>query len=246
MHGYKYDSVAHTDHEVFCPLAWSKLDYVIGNLSLPPDARVLDLSAGNGELLFRILERFGCRGDALEPSPLMQAEMREEVASRFGDDRVKLIEAEAFELEIEPETYDLILCMGARPYGDTRETLARSWAMVRTGGLLLLGEWHWNDPEPDPDYIDFLGCGPDAYLLHEEIVALGRKEDFTPLYQTTAMRDEIDHYEGQSSWAVERWLRAHPGDPHATQIRDRSRKWRDAYLKWGRYELGFGLYLFRK
>jgi SAM-dependent methyltransferase len=246
MDAYKYDSVAHADHEVFCPLAWSKLDYVVAHLGLSAEARVLDLAAGNGELLFRILDRYGCSGDAIEPSPLFQAKMREDSSGRFGPDRVRLLECEAFEHEVEPETYDLIICMGARPYGDTRETLARAWAMVRTGGHLLLGEWHWNDPEPDPDYIDFLGCGLDAYLLHEDIVALGVKEDFTPLYQTTAMRDELDHYEAQSCWAVERWLRANPGDPHAGQLRDRSRKWRDAYLKWGRFELGFGLYLFRK
>ena len=33
-------------------------------------------------------------------------------------------------------------------YGDLRETLAKAWAMVRTGGRVLLGEWHWTDDEP--------------------------------------------------------------------------------------------------
>jgi len=246
MYAYKYDSIAHSEHDVLCPLSRAKLDAVIELLGLRPDAKVLDLAAGKGELLIRILERYQCSADAVEPSPLFQASMRAEIAGRLQPDKVRLIESEAYEMEVEPETYDLIVCIGSRPYGDLRETLAKSWAMVRTGGQLLLGEWHWTDDEPNADYMDFLGCGEDAYCTHDQVVALGVKEDFTPMYQNTATRDEMDHYEGLSTLATERWIRGNPGDPHAGAIRERSRKWRDAYLKWGRYELGFGLYLFLK
>lgn len=246
MYAYKYDSIAHAEHEVLCPLSRSKLDYLIDNLGLGPDAKVLDLAAGKGELFIRILERYGCTGDAIEPSPLFQAAMRAEIAGRLEGERAKLLECEPYELEIEPETYDLIVCLGSRPFGDLRETFARAWAMVRTGGQLLIGEWHWNDEEVEPEYLEFLGCGEDTYATHDQIVALGAKEDFTPMYTTTATRDEIDHYESQTMWSVERWLRGNPGDPFTAAIRERSRKWRDAYLKWGRYELGFGAYLFLK
>lgn len=246
MYAYKYDSIAHAEHDVLCPLSRGKLDTVIELLGLGPEAKVLDLAAGKGELFVRILERYRCTGDAIEPSPLFQASLRAECEGRLGPERARLIEGEAYELEVEPETYDLIVCINSRPFGDLRETFARAWAMVRTGGQLLLGEHHWADDEPNPDYIDFLGCGEDAYSTHDQVVALGVKEDFTPMYTTTATRDEIDHYEGLSTWAIERWLRHNPGDPHVGAIRERSRKWRDAYLKWGRYELGFGLYLFLK
>lgn len=246
MYAYKYDSITHAEHDVLCPLSRNKLDVVVDLLALKPGARVLDLAAGKGELFLRILERYQATGDAIEPSPLYQASLRGEVASRVPDREVRLVEAEAYEFEVENESYDLIVCINNRPYGDLRETFARSWAMVRTGGQLLLGEWHWTDDEPNPDYIDFLGCGEDAYCTHDQVVALGVKEDFTPMYATTATRDEIDHYEGLSTLAAERWLRGNPGDPHAGAVRERSRKWRDAYLKWGRYELGFGLYLFLK
>lgn len=246
MYAYKYDSITHSEHDVHCPLSRQKLDAVIELLGLRPDARVLDLAAGKGELLLRILERYQCSGDAFEPSPLFQASMRAEVAGRLQPDKVKLIENEPYEVEIEPETYDLIVCIGSHPYGDLRATLAKAWAMVRTGGQVLLGEWHWTDDEPSQEYMDFLGVGDDAYCTHDQVVALGVKEDFTPMYQNTATRDEIDHYEGLSTLAAERWLRGNPGDPHTSAVRERSRKWRDAYLKWGRFELGFGLYLFLK
>ena len=244
MYAYKYDSITHAEHDVLCPLSRAKLDGVVELLGLAPGSKVLDLAAGKGELLFRILERYGATGDAVEPSPLFQAAMRAEMSSRVPEGSVRLLELEAYELEVEPESYDLIVCIGSRPFGDLRETLAKAWAMVRTGGQLLLGEWHWNDEDPDPDYIDVLGCGPDAYCTHDQVIALGVREDFTPIYFASATRDEIDHYEGLALWSAERWLRGNPGDPHALAVRERARKWRDAYLKWGRYELGFGIYLF--
>lgn len=246
MYAYKYDSIVHAEHDVLCPMSRAKLDAIVDVLSLRSDARVLDVAAGKGELFLRILERYQCEGDAFEPSPLYQASMRAEIAGRIAPGKAHAFEQEAYEHDVEPETYDLIVCIANRPYGDLRETLAKSWAMVRSGGQLLLGEWHWVDREPDPNYIDFLGCGEDAYETHEGVVALAVKEGFTPVYATTAARDEIDHYEGLSTLAVERWLRGNPGDPHANAIRERSRKWRDAYLKWGRYELGFGMYLLLK
>jgi ubiquinone/menaquinone biosynthesis C-methylase UbiE len=246
MYVYKYDSITHAEHEVLCPISRHKLDMVIELLGLRPDAKVLDLAAGKGELFVRILERYGCSGDAIEPSPLFQAFMRAETASRLTPGKVNLIEAEAYEFEVEPESYDLILCLGSRPYGDLRETLAKAWAMVHTGGQLLLGEWHWTDDDPSPEYMDFLGVGQDSYCTHDQVVALGVKEHFTPMYATTATRDEIDHYEGLATLAAERWLRGNPGDPHAGAVRERSRKWRDAFLRWGRFELGYGLYLFLK
>lgn len=247
MYGFKYDSIIHSEHDLLCPLSPEKLDIVLELLALKQGARVLDLAAGKGELFLRVLERYGdSTGDAIEPSPLFQAYMRAEAGHRLDDGRARLIEAEAYEFEVESESYDLIICMANRPYGDLRETFARCWAMVRTGGQLLLGEYHWTDDEPEPDYIDFLGCGPDSYSTHDGVVQLGVKEDFTPLYQATATRDEIDHYESLGTLSAERWLRSNPGDQYAGPIRERARAWRDAYLKWGRFELGFGVYLFLK
>ena len=246
LHQYAYDSIAHADHEVLSPLSQSKLDYVVDLLGLRADARVLDLAAGKGELFIRVLERYGCAGEAIDPSPLFQAAMRAEASSRLEEGRATLIEADPYEVEVEPDRYDLVMCLGAHPYGNLSETMTRAWALVRSGGMFLFADWHWLASEPSADYIDFLGCGVDTYETHEGLVALGQKEAFTPMYLTTASRDEIDHYESQANWSIERWLRANPGDARALAVRERSRKWRDAYLQWGRRDLGYGLYLFLK
>ena len=45
---------------------------------------------------------------------------------------------------------------------------------------------------------------------------------------------------------VERYARNNPDDPDCPAMVTRIRRWRDAYLRWGRDTLGFGLYLFQK
>ncbi len=135
--------------------------------------------------------------------------------------------------------------MDEHPWGDFRETLARTWAMVRSGGMALIGERYWRT-DPDPDYLDFMGFGPDHHATHAGNVALAVKESFTPMYACTACEDEIDHHEGLCLRSVERFLRANPGDTHAAAFRERVRKLRDAYLKWGRDSVGFGVYLLLK
>ena len=48
--------------------ARGKLEAIVDLLSLRAEARGLDIAAGKGELFLRILERYQCGGDAIEPS----------------------------------------------------------------------------------------------------------------------------------------------------------------------------------
>jgi len=245
MDPFKYQSIAHADLDFLAPVSLGKLDRVIDLLELRPGASVLDLACGKAELLIRICERWNATGVGLDPSPAFLAGARAEAAARLPAGAVQLHELEAEDFAVEPEGHDLVIVMNARPFGDFRETLRRAWAMVRSGGLVLVGERYWLGP-PDPDYLDFLGIGPDSNGSHADNVALAVAESFTPIYIAAASCDEIDHYEGACMCSVERFLRANPGDSHADAFRERVRKWRDAYLRWGRDGVGFGLYLLLK
>jgi ubiquinone/menaquinone biosynthesis C-methylase UbiE len=246
MDPHKYDTIFHAEHDVFCPLPKGRLEAVIELLGLPPGARVLDCAAGKGELFVRVLERYGCSGMAFEPGPNFFQTMRSEVLSRLDGERAELVEGEAWEAEFENEGFDLVICVGPPPFGDLETTLQRLWAIVRSGGLVLLGLHHWTDAEPEPDYLDVLGCGPDANPTHEGVFERAIAEDFTPIYAVTASRDDMDHYEGVGLWSAERWLRANPSDPDVREVRQRLHGMRDAWVRWGRFELGFGLYLLLK
>jgi len=245
MDPFKYASIAHADLDLAAPISLDRLDRVVDLLELRPGARVLDLACNKGEALIRVCERWGATGVGLDPSPSFLAAARAEAAARLPDGSLELKQCEPFELEIEPESFDLVICLGSRPFGDFAGTLAQTWPMVRSGGLLLVGDSYWRR-EPAPDYLDALGIGPDNNASHADNVALTVAESFTPLYCVAASHEEIDHYEGMCTRAVERFLRANPGDTHADAFREFVRHWRDAYLKWGRAAVGFGVYVLLK
>jgi len=245
MEPFKYNAIAHAELDFLAPVSSERMDRVIDLLELRPGSRVLDLACGKGELLVRTCARWGATGDGLEPSPTFRAGARAEAAARLDPGAVALHEVEAFEFEVEPETYDLVIAMNTRPFGDFQETLRQAWIMVRSGGMALIGEKFWRG-EPEIDYLDILGAGPDTFSTHAGNVALAVAEGFTPMYTTAVTQDELDHYEGMCSLSVERFLRANPGDAHAGAFREHVRRWRDAYLRWGRDSVGFGIYVLLK
>jgi|GEM_PF-1637472 len=246
MDPHKYDTIFHAEHDLFCPLSRARLESVIELLALTPSSRVLDCSAGKGELFVRILERYGCSGIAFESGATFFQTMRSEVLSRLDADRVELIEGEFWEAEFENESFDLIINIGPPPYGDLEMSLGRLWATVKSGGQVLLGLTIWTDDEPDEAFMDVLGVGAESYPTHDKVFALAVTEDFTPIYAATASRADLDHYEGLGLWASEKWLRGHGADPDAVEVRERLHALRDAWVKAGRFELGFGIYLLLK
>ncbi|MCA9517097.1 MAG: hypothetical protein KC635_19275, partial [Myxococcales bacterium] len=161
------------------------------------------------------------------------------------DLEVEVVDAEPYELDLPNDAHDLVVCVDANPFGDVAETMRRTWALVRSGGVVLFGQRFWMR-EPHPDYLELLGVGPDTYTTHAELVALALAEGFTPLYVVASSVDEMDHHEGMGTRAVERFLRASPGDTHAAAFRERVRRWRDGYFAWGRDTVGFGLYVLLK
>ena len=55
-----------------------------------------------------------------------------------------------------------------------------------------------------------------------------------------------DTYEAMYLAGVERHALAHPEDPEAPAMLERIRAWNQTYHRYGRHELGFGVYLMRK
>lgn len=73
----------------------------------------------------------------------------------------------------------------------------------------------------------------------------GMSEGFDLVNSSECTPEEWDAYESQYARNVEEYVSANEHDPDADAMLQRIRPWRDAYLRWGRDTLGFGLYLFR-
>jgi SAM-dependent methyltransferase len=206
---------------------------------------VLDVGCGRAELLLRIIERFGCTGVGVDVNAVAVAAAKKAAARRTPPGALAL-RAEPFDpLAFAPDSFDLVACVGSCHAIADYETVLRTLPrLLRPGGSLLVGEGYWKRPPP-PAYLDFLGCPADAYETHEGNVALAERAGLEVTRHREATDAEWTAYEDAYAANVERFLAAHPDDPDAAQFRSRIDAWRDAYLRWGRTTLGFGLYLLR-
>lgn len=110
----------------------------VQQLALKPGDAVLDFGCGTG-LSFELLEQvIGPQGHivGVELSPEMIAKAQEKMA-QHGWRNVSLIEANADEVELQPESVDAVLCFCTHDIMKSRRALERAVKALRTGGCLV-------------------------------------------------------------------------------------------------------------
>jgi SAM-dependent methyltransferase len=240
----KLSAIGHRDHDYCNPVAAAKTERLIDLLPLEPNARVLDLGCGRGEFALRIIERFEARVIAVDHSSAMLDAARERAEWTGALGRLHLENADLAQYEADPETFHLTVTIGAGGFaGGMRATCARLRGWTRRGGFVLVGENYWHR-KPDADYLAHLGCKEGAYFDHAGNVQAGVDAGLVPMHAVTASVDEWDDYEWRYCRSLERYVREGPDDPDAPAMLEHARRERDAYLRWGRVQLGFGIYLF--
>jgi ubiquinone/menaquinone biosynthesis C-methylase UbiE len=246
MDTLRFSTIAHREH-VFCnPLDPDALDRLLGSLDLEPGARVLDVGCGKGEILVRLMERYGIDAVGVDTNGEFLAELRARAARRVTAGELSLHEIEFAEFACDPGSFDLAMCIGATHacggYGRTLNALSRA---TRAGGRILIGDGFWRR-EPLAAYLDVLGAAREEYTDHEGNIAAGVSRGLVPIDSITSSEADWDRYEDLYASEIERFAREHPDDPDREAMLKRIRRWRDAYQRWGRSTLGFGLYLFGK
>lgn len=135
---------------------------IVGNLSLPPGANVVDLGCGEGQHSIRLAEQFGVAVHGIDPVPRHM-----ELANQGLDEAVKrdpaLSQLVRFELgaaeslPIDDASIDLIWCREVLYHiGSLDKAFAECRRVLRTGGYMLIyhnfetdrlepreAEWQW-------------------------------------------------------------------------------------------------------
>ena len=241
----RFSTIGHTGILLWNPVSVAVVDDWIEALALPPEARVLDVGCGRGELLLRIIERYGCSGMGVDSSAMAIDLGRQELTRRLPQADCELRCGPFDPAEFAPGSLDLGCCVGAsHAVGSYPRVLEVLCQLVRPGGLILVGEGYWRR-EPDPDYLDFLQSSPDELLSHQGNIELATDRSLQLLrdYESTSI--DWARYEDGYAANLYSFLAANPDDPDADAIRERIDHWRSAFQRWGKDTLGFGLYLFR-
>ncbi|MEO6928521.1 MAG: methyltransferase domain-containing protein [Casimicrobiaceae bacterium] len=244
MNLQKFSAIAHRDHDYCNPMSATKVERLLDLLPLAEASRVLDLGCGRAELSLRIIERFGSQVVAIDNSSLMLDAARERAQWTGALGRLHLDNIDIRNFAADPETFQLTVYLGAGGIdGGIGGVCRKLKTWTQPGGYVLIGEGYWKRKAPS-EYLAVLGGNEFEYLDHRGNVQAGIDAGLVPMHAVVASDDEWDEYEWKYARSIERYVREQPDDADAVAMLDRIRRWRDAYLRWGRDTLGFGAYLF--
>lgn len=229
---FKFTIIAHANRAFLGPYSAETLRDMV-----PEPGFVLDVGCGKGAGL----QALGGNGLGIDINQTFATEAKE----RNPDAEILIGEALPF-LESLSRKPDLIVCMGAsQAVGTPSEAITLFANLLHPGGKLLFGDGYWRQ-KPHTDYLVFLGAKESDVGQFEDTKHLGEQLGLTHLRSYASTHDDWDAYESSYQQTVLDWCDTHFDDPDAANFRERIDAWRNAYLKWGRQALGFGIHLFRK
>jgi SAM-dependent methyltransferase len=244
MDRWKYFAIGHEPH-LFCnPLSEAKVDELVALLALTDEARVLDIACGKAEFLVRTVKRWDCRAVGVDLSPHFAADARAKVEAAGLPPSIEIVEADGSEYTGEPSSFDAAVCLGASWIWDGLEGTLRalsSWA--KPGGLVVVGEPFWRSG-PSREHLEAAELTEESFGTHEGNAQTGLGLGLGLLYTIVSSEDDWDRYESLQWYAAERYATRNPDDPDLPELMARIREERDNYLRWGRQEIGWAVYLF--
>ncbi|QDV21562.1 Demethylrebeccamycin-D-glucose O-methyltransferase [Gimesia panareensis] len=232
------------------PVSEVRMSAMLETLELREGQQVLDVGCGCGEILIRLTERYQTLGTGIDVSAEHIAEARRRMQDRVPASAVQFTHADIRSVPLEHNTFDLVLCLGATHAFATgrdafRNALQQMIPLVPSGGSLLIADGYLKQPA-SPEYRALLGESLPDDMTHAANVSTGQQLGLTPLSAWTSSTAEWDDFEWTYQRIVERKAREQPDDQEQQTRLHRRREWIQAYLKWGRDTLGYGIYLFQK
>jgi precorrin-6B methylase 2 len=239
-----YFDVVERRHHLQNPTSRDKILLLGERLGLGPGSHVLDVASGKAGPAVLLAQAYGCRIICVERAEEFHRVARARVESAGLGNRIDLVLADARDHPFDAEGFDAALCLGASFVWDGLVgTLDALLPAVRPSGFVVVSEPYWRTwPLPD-------GFEPDPGEAFEPLPeTIGRfvAAGLAPVTMIDASLDDWDTYETLHWLAADEWLRGHPDDPDAEEIRSRSERNRQRYVRWERDLLGWAIFAGRK
>ena len=232
------------------PVSQEKMQKYLAALELRDGQRILDIGCGTGELLILATEQFQSQGLGVDSSSEQIQEANRRAVDRGCDANVSFVCSELNTTKLEADPFDVAVCFGATHAFELGpnafvSAIAGTKNLVQPGGKILIAEGYLKQP-PSPEYRALLGDSVPDEMTHAANVFAGQKAGLVTLGAWTSSVDEWDDFEWGYQRVIERRAAENPDDSSAAKKLKLRREWMEAYLKWGRDTLGFGIYLFQK
>jgi SAM-dependent methyltransferase len=197
---------------------------------------VLDIACGKAGPALILAAEYGCRLVGVEQREGFASEARTRIAAAGLGSLIEVHTADAAAFEIEPESWDAALCLGASfvwgTIADTAPVLARA---VRSGGFVAIGEPYWR-VWPVPEGID-----AGEYVALEKTVDRFHRAGLELTGLIAASEDDWDHYESLHWRALEETLAENPD----AELRAQHERHRNAHVA-RRSLFGWAIFVGRK
>ena len=209
IHAINESAAADFAEDVLNPMHPDKFRTLGKRLRLQPGQRVLDVGAGRCGPA-RILARdFGVHVTAVEPYTQFLDAARERVATAGLSDQFEFVQSTGAGFEIEPERYDVAMCIGASwAWDGLVGTLGALAPGVRAGGHVVIGEGF---TVPGQTSKHFAG-----QTLEHVLTAFGEAR-LPVVTLIRSSRDDFDQYYSVQATSLLDWLDENARD--ADQVR---------------------------
>ena len=241
---WKFFDVTHKHHLVCNPMSTAKIDQLIELLKLDPEAEVLDIACGKGEMLTRLAEYYTISAVGVDLSPFFVEDTKQKLRERVPKARVEILNMDGADYEPD-RLFDVTMCIGASwIYKGYQGTLRALKSMTKVNGLILVGEPFWIK-EPEEAYLTAVGHARDEFGSHHTNILAGKEEGLLPLYTIVSNQDDWDRYETLQWYSAAKYAEENENDPDVPEILERVNRGQENYLQWGRDTLGWAIYLFQ-
>src|SRR5262245_21407099 len=233
--------VVERDHELQNPTSADKIRLVGEYMRLDDRTRVLDVACGKGGPARILAATYGCRMHGIEIRPAFAEQARELAAAAGLDALIEVETADAAQVQLEPESYDAALCLGAAfVWGTIADAAAALRPVVPDGAYVAIGEPFWRVwPLPE-------GGDAQEFVPLPETVDRLADAGFRLTGMVAASEDHWDRYESLHWRAVEEWLAEGPPPPEVGAVRSRHEERRSDHIRWRRTLLGWAIFVGRK
>jgi SAM-dependent methyltransferase len=245
----RYYEIAEANHRIQNPFSEANLMLLGEICDLKPGMHQLDLACGKGEMLCRWVQKYGIQGIGVDISPVFLEAARHRAAGLQISSNLEFILGDAAQFEFQPETFDIVSCIGANWIGGgTRGTLD----LIRKKGLksspeslVLMGEIFWKG-KPSDQAIQTMGTrrGEWAEGLGQ-ILSWFDDAGANLVEMVIASAEDWDRYEGLKWRTFDRWMLQNPDDQEFDALVAYAKKSQSVYLNYERPLCDWGVFVLR-